>query len=107
MANPFKEAEKFNKVIPNPKTEKSAVDPVPKKEETRPQSEPVAEVAPNAAVAAILQKVSKKKAKPEKKSASYYLTVSHMERLKKAAKKAGMSDSEFLDSILESFFGEE
>lgn len=48
----------------------------------------------------VIQKIAKEKKRPKKSSFSVYLSEENMKKLGAAAKKAGLSKSEFIDHLL-------
>lgn len=112
-SNPFKQAAEKKKKAPGAqKSEEKTLEPIVAVAETaqEPQKEEQATVTPaepeNALQAVsepsvdVLQIISAKKKKPKKASFALYLSEENMKKLGTAAKKAGMSKSEFVDHIL-------
>ena len=48
----------------------------------------------------VIQKIAKKSKRPEKSSMSLYVSKENQKKLSAAAKKAGLSNSEFIDHLL-------
>ena len=110
MANPFKEAEKAKKKAPGsarvePEIEVKVTAPVEEKKQEEPVK-PVAEEKPVEEVAEKNKPVSdlfaglKSNEKPAAKTHAFYLSDENVDKLKKMAKKKGVSTSKLLDHIL-------
>ena len=95
--NAFKEAAKKRKTAPGGAEKEPEVEVVPSQEIEETEKEPTGEIA------ALLSGIGGEK-KPQKKSSTLYLSATNLGELKKRAKKAGVSSSEFLDKVLTKLF---
>ena len=94
--NAFKEAAKKRKTAPG--GAEKEVPQVVISEETLPEKkEPAGEIQ------ALLSGIEGER-RPQKKSSTLYLSTTNLNELKKRAKKAGVSSSEFLDKVLTKLF---
>lgn len=84
-------------IITAPVAEAPTAKPMPVAEPV--EAKPTAEQEPVVTVD-VIQKIAKEKKRPKKSSFSVYLGEENMKKLGAAAKKAGLSKSEFIDHLL-------